>query len=239
MKTLTLAFALLALASPAFAQSRFFVSVNGAWQATANDFEDSSTMTVNAEEGEQSLDYRVKAAPTFDVSGGMRLNARFTVGAGVSRFSVSTPAHFTASVPHPFFFNRDRTVEADFDNADRQELAVHAQVRWLMPLGDRLELALSAGPSFFKVRQQFPLPNYGEAYPYDTLEVVSVVAEISSGSTVGFNVGGDVSYFFARNVGVGGLVQFSGATLDMDVEDRDVTVKAGGLRVGAGIRVRF
>jgi hypothetical protein len=47
-------------------------------------------------------------------------------------------------------------------------------------------------------------------------------------------------WFFSKNVGVGGLVRFSRATIDLDApENRTVSVDAGGVYAGGGVRVIF
>jgi hypothetical protein len=60
-------------------------------------------------------------------------------------------------------------------------------------------------------------------------------------SKVGFNVGADVGYFFTRQVGVGGTVQWAGTTIEMPGSGGTGTfdVKAGGFQAGGGVRFRF
>ena len=53
-----------------------------------------------------------------------------------------------------------------------------------------------------------------EAYPYDTATFSRGLTTTVDESKVGFNVGADVGYFFTRQVGVGGTVQWSGTTID-------------------------
>jgi hypothetical protein len=53
------------------------------------------------------------------------------------------------------------------------------------------------------------------------------------------NVGGDVAYFSTPHVGVGGTAQSTGATFEMTVPSGTADVKAGGLQVGGGLRLRF
>ena len=59
-------------------------------------------------------------------------------------------------------------------------------------------------------------------------------------SAVGFNAGVDVSRALSRRFAVGGLVRYS--TADVKFDDPGVgkqTVKAGGVEVTAGVRIRF
>ena len=47
-----------------------FVSVNGGYQTTSNDFRNGATFRANAEDARFDSDYTVKAGPAFDVAGG-------------------------------------------------------------------------------------------------------------------------------------------------------------------------
>jgi hypothetical protein len=101
-------------------------------------------------------------------------------------------------------------------------------------------VTLFGGPSFFQVEQDIVNDfEYSESYPFDTATFTRAVAASQSESAVGVNVGGDVAYFFSRQVGVGGTVQYSGATVEMTTPSGTADIKAGGLQVGGGIRLRF
>ena len=137
------------------------------------------------------------------------------VGVGLTLFSASTTAAIDAQVPHPFFFNQPRTVTGEFDG-DRSETAVHIQAKWLVPVNNKMLVTIFGGPSFFSVEQDIVNDfEYSESYPFDTATFTRAIAASQSESAVGVNVGGDVAYFFSPNVGVGGTVQYSGATVEM------------------------
>jgi len=130
-------------------------------------------------------------------------------------------------------------VTGEFDG-DRSETAVHVQAKWLVPVNDKMLVTIFGGPSFFKIEQDIVNDfEYSESYPFDTATFTRAIAASQSESAVGVNVGGDVAYFFSSNVGVGGTVQYSGATVEMTVPSGTADVKAGGLQVGGGLRLRF
>ena len=226
---------------PAAISDRVFVSIDGVFQSTANDFSDSATFQKNAETGSFSTKYNVQSGPAFNVAGGARLAPGFAVAVGVSRFSHSTPTALTAAVPHPFFFNQPRTVNGDIVGVTRQELAVHVQARGMIPLSDSLTAMLFAGPSFFQVKQDVVNDfSYTDAYPYDTASFTQGVMTTAKKSKVGFNAGADVSYFFGRQVGVGGTVQYARSTITLDSAGGGaLDVKVGGFQAGGGVRLRF
>ncbi len=218
---------------------RVFISVDGIYQVGSNNFGDSATIRENAENGRFETDYTVKAGPAFNITGGGLLWRSLAVGVGVTRFSKSTVTAVNASVPHPFFFNQPRSVTGEYEGS-RSELAVHVQVRGVIPVSDSVQVALFGGPSFFTVEQSIVSDfDYTESYPFDTATFSRVVADTQSESKVGFNVGGDVSYFFSRQVGVGVTAQYSGATVQMTVPSGAIDVKAGGGQIGGGLRLRF
>ena len=195
---------------------RVYISINGAFQTGGEDFGETVTFVENAENGTFSTDYDVKSGPALNISAGAPMWRNLAVGVGVTRFSHSTPIALTASVPHPFFFNRARSVTGDIGGLKREELAVHIQARAMFTPSPKIPGVVFAGPSFFSVKQgivnDFEIT---ETYPYDTATFSRGVTTTVDESKVGFNVGADVGYFFTRQVGVGGTVQWSGTNIEV------------------------
>lgn len=221
---------------------RIYVSVNGAFQTGGDDFGETVTFRENAEDGRFSTDYEVKSGPAFNISVGAGLWRNIGVGVGVTRYSKNTPTALSASVPHPFFFNRPREVDGEVAGIEREELAVHVQARATFVPNRRIQAVVFAGPSFFSVKQgivnDFVI---SETYPYDTASFSRGISTTVDESKIGFNVGTDVGYFFTRQVGVGGSVQWAGTTIDAPASGGTGTfeIKAGGFQAGAGLRLRF
>ena len=111
----------------------------------------------------------------------------------------------------------------------------------VVPVGRSVRVMVFGGPSFFTVEQA--LVNEVEStdsYRYDVATFDRAVTNTAKKSKVGVNVGGDVAYFFTRQRGVGGGAQYSGTTVDLPSPDGGtVSVKAGGLQAGGGLRLRF
>ncbi len=220
---------------------RGFVVVNGAYQLTSNDFSDSTVKRENAEDGRFDTQYAVGSGVAFDVAAGGVVWRRLGVGVGVSRFSVVTPASLSATVPHPFFFNQPRSVNGEATELKREEMAIHVQVRGVLPVGDRLQVMVFGGPSFFQVTQGVITDfSYTDSYPYDTATFSAATTTDASVSKLGFHVGGDVAFFFTKQVGIGATVQFAGASVLLPTGDGATqSVKVGGGRAGGGLRFRF
>jgi hypothetical protein len=221
---------------------RIYVSVNGAFQTSGDDFGETVTFRENAEDGRFTTDYDVKSGPALNISVGASLWRNIGIGVGVTRYSKNTPTAFSASVPHPFFFNRPRDVEGEVVGTEREELAVHVQARATFVPTRRIQAVVFGGPSFFAVKQDivndFELT---EMYPYDSATFSRGITTKLDESKIGFNVGADVGYFFTRQVGVGGGVQWAATTIDGSASGGTGTfeIKAGGFQVGAGLRLRF
>jgi hypothetical protein len=229
-------------AAPAFAQSGLggYVIVGGGYQSGTKGFTDSSTFTVNAETAQLSTEYEIESGPVFNVAGGVRFTRMLSAGAAFTRYSVSGSGALTASIPHPFFFNRPRQISGDVSGLDRNENVVHVQLRAAVPVASKLEVGVYGGPSFFSVSQTVVTSvNYTESYPYDTATFANAPTTKADKSGVGFNVGGDVTYFFTAKLGVAGGVQFSRASLSIPGAGGDVDITAGGLQTLVGLHARF
>jgi hypothetical protein len=218
-----------------------FLSVNGGYQLTSNDFRDSGTQPENGEVRQFDSSYSVTSGPIFDVAVGALVSQNWGIGVGVSRFARSTPTTLSGSTPHPFFFNQPRSVSADVGGLNRREFGVHVQARGAFPIGTHLQVMLFGGPSFFQVKQDTVKDfTYTHAYPYDAVTFSAAQTSPMVAWKIGFNGGGDVAFFFMRQIGIGFSATFSGTTIDVpSASGSTIPVKVGGMRAGVGLRLRF
>jgi hypothetical protein len=233
--------AAIAGAAPASAQQpwtdRGYADVGGWYQAVSTTFNETARPITFAEPAVVTTTYRVRSAAGFDAGAGIKVWRNLAVGAAVSFFSKSGVGSVAAQVPHPFYFNRARTVAGDASNLTRAETAVHIRITWLAPLNRRWQLAISGGPSWFMVDQDLVTDvSVTQAYPFDTADFAGVASARQSRSRIGFNAGGDLDYMVRPKLGVGIGVTFSRASVPLTDA---VTVDAGGLHVGGGVRFRF
>lgn len=256
---LACAVAALVVASPAAAQQnqwsgRGFLTINGGIQALTRGFSNeavftnfggvySETVAGSAAQEPSSFqaDYRFKTAPLFDMSGGLRVWRNVGVGLGVSRFGHESEASVSAVIPHPLFFSRNRSVEGMSSLLARSEIAVHLQVMAVFPASRSLTVTVFGGPTFFSVDQRL-VDNvlFEHSYPFDTATFSGTGTRPESSSKAGLHAGADVAYYFTDTVGVGWLVRFSRATVELpSAGDGEVSLPAGGLHAAGGLRVRF
>jgi hypothetical protein len=234
----------LLLAVPAAAQStgdRGYVTFNAGFQPKTPDLTDTSRFDLYAETATVDMRYPGKEGIVFDGGAGMRLWKR--LGAGVSASYRTSESRLTVSgsLPHPFFIDRPRTFDGETSGIARTETGVHLQALYFVPSRGRWRVVLGAGPSYFSAEQELAdEARYDDEYPHDEVTFRDPVVRVFSGSKIGFNVGGDVTFLFGRRFGVGGLVRYAAATIDLDGPDnRRIDLDAGGLQAGAGVRILF
>lgn len=237
---------LLAGGSTAGAQTRpvdprGFVSVDGGYQGTAADFRDSVAFELHAEEGQFDASYDVEPAPVIDVRTGFRLWRRLGAGVGMTRYNRQSAAGIEARLPHPFFFDRPRSIAGSGAELTREELGVHVQAIWMVSAGDRVTVAVFGGPSFFTVTQDLVQKvRFRESYPFDSAEFTGIRKQTRRERATGFNAGLDLGFFFSRHLGVGAVLRFSRASVNFSRADQDqISIDAGGLQGGGGLRLRF
>ena len=228
-----------------------YVSFNGGTRATSLAFDDNVRFTEYQEDADFTAVYDVGAGLLFDAAGGVRLPSGLGFGVGLSRFDkVLDPASIDARIPHPFHFDRSRSlpsgpvgvIDANGSASDltRLETAVHVEIRWFAPVSETVELAVFGGPTFFNLDQDLVTAvAHDHVYPYDEATLSSASKTPRSASAVGFHAGADVGFFFSEMVGVGAMLRYSAGSVDLPGEGENVPVDVGGFQVGGGLRLRF
>ena len=246
-------------AAPAHAQgdadhARVFVTLNGGLQTQTRGFSEDISFPETGgayrevvsgaaaqEQARFESDYRFANPALLDVSGAVRVAPYFALGVGMSRFMIEEPASVSAQVPHPIFFNRDRSISGASPPLARRETAVHLQALVVVPVTRSFTVTGFGGPTLFEVEQPLVTDvNFTHAYPYDTAAFSSAVTSPHSADTVGFNVGADVAFYFTDNVGVGWLTRYSRAMAELpSAGGETLDIEVGGLHTAVGLRVRF
>jgi len=221
--------------------ARFTIGVSGGGQQTAEDVSDHFSFPKNVETETIDVTYPKQPWGLIDLAAGFRVWKNLGVGVAVTVASGKGKADVTASVPHPFLFNQPRIISGTEEDIAHSETGVHLQLQYLVPATGRLHFVLEGGPSWFNVDHEVVTDvTVTESYPYDTAAFGGAVTKTTKASAAGFNAGVDVTWMFLESVGVGGIVRYTRADIDLKaVEGRSLSMKAGGLQGGAGIRVVF
>jgi len=194
---------------------------------------------------------RLGRSGAFDIGGGVVLRKRITIGAAFDRSSSERPADVTLSLTHPAF-HPTLTATKVSDPLQRNDSALHVQFGYKVPTREPLSLTFFGGPSYFTTRQEALTGiNWREPFNSATRSFSATIGQLETGtvhaSAWGYNVGVDGGYFFSKHVGVGGMMRYGRATVDLEnplesmAKRRTVSdeAQAGGLRTAAGLRVRF
>jgi opacity protein-like surface antigen len=215
------------------------IAVNGGYQAGGSAFSDSFTFDQHLEQASMTARYPKKDGAAYGGGVTFRLWRNLGVGVSVSVANRSTTGDVNGTVPHPFHYRTNRAVAATVPLA-HDETAGHLSAAYVVPAGGRLLLTVSAGPSYFSVKQSLVQSvSVDESYPYDEATLRTPVVVSTSKSVWGFHAGADAAFYFTRSIGIGVGVRYAGATLSMPSRGGTVSVKAGGAQVGAGLRIRI
>ena len=183
----------------------------------------------------------------FDFGGGFMFTPLLGLGVSLSGTAHEDPAGLGLIIPHPFYFNSSATAEGITAVAlQRQEGAFHIQLAAVPARSEQFSLRFFGGPSYFRVQQDTveDISFTQSASPFSRLNVVTVTGfqgrEIE-GTGWGFHAGADVSVYFSRVLGVGGMLRFSKGSVEVFDPLSELThdLDAGGVQAGGGLRLRF
>src|SRR5262245_21279977 len=112
-------------------QDRAFLDVNVSVQLNGRPFTDGVALTI--------VSYPVAKGPlTLDVGGGLRVWRSLGIGAGFTKFAVEETAAVRGIDPVP---------------VQHVDSVLHVAGMWVRPLSERMDLAISGGPSFMNIQQ--------------------------------------------------------------------------------------
>jgi hypothetical protein len=240
---------ILAAASTSYAQAAaepkgVFVNVNGGAQTQQRSIGTTLEFPIYDQTGTVEAAQNVGKGGIFDLSAGYRVWSDLSIGIGFTSYSKTGVIVGRASIPHPLFL--DRHASSDLDGSSkRTERSVYIVAVWAfpinrfikMPMLDKVDVALSAGPSFITVEQDVLV---GVSVPQGSQQATADIQRRKD-STVGLILGADVNYMVMRTagvgVGVGGFIRYQGAGgVDLAPAEKQST---GGFQAGGGLRLRF
>jgi hypothetical protein len=150
----------------------------------------------------------------------------------------------TGQLPYAFLFNQLRRSIGYFTGIKRQKSAAHIQLLWTAPAAGGLEFTVFGGPTIFQTEQvlvtKLNLTLANEVFPYDTLTFPGVSTETVKNNVKGYNTGVDMTWRFAKHVGLGVLIRYAKGKKDFTPTGGGaVKIESGGLFAGGGLRVMF
>jgi Outer membrane protein beta-barrel domain len=209
-----------------------FVNVSFGSQPVSRDASTNQSFPLYGETATFTTVQENGSGAVFDITGGYRIRPSFGVAIGFSNFSNTTDASLASSIPNPLIFDQPLAATATVSDLEHSERGIHLQAVWFLPVSDKIDVALSVGPSFIMVSQDLVTSLDVPAGTQTGNPVVTTEKETG----IGINVGFDGAYMVTRNFGAGIFLRYAGAKVDLPTV-ADLSV--GGFQVGAGVRVRF
>jgi hypothetical protein len=217
--------------------------LNASFWPTKTSYSDTRTLTEYAEQTSIRTSYEAGTGFGPDVALQVSLFRGVGLLVGYSRASRDVTGQVEVSRPHPLHLNRHRSASSEISGYGLTEGAVHLDLAYARAAG-HLDWALFAGATLFQVEADLlQQPTYDDVYPYDELTITSTPSTTVKESPTGFNVGGRLDYRFGRSrrFGAGVQVLYSTASVKLKAGENATEARfdAGGVSVGAGLRVYF
>ena len=239
--------ALLMVVTPAVIQAQMapgykgFINLNVGVQATSTAFDDDVVFTEFAEQGDFTASHRIPSGSALDIDGGVRLPMNLGIAVGITRFYQTSNADIDGSIPHPFYFDRNRLIAGETSDLDRREIALHLSARWFLPTRYPIEFSGFGGPTFFSLAQELVTGiQFDHTYPYNSATFASTATREESRTVFGYHLGADIGYFLSPSVGFGALIRFSHAsTAVLSSDGENLPLNVGGINLTGGLRLRF
>jgi outer membrane protein with beta-barrel domain len=211
-----------------------YASVNVGGQAGSHTLTTAPAFRIYDEDGSLATSQKAGGGGFVDLSGGYRVRRNLLVAVGFSHSGSSDDVTINAQVPDPARFERLRSVDATLPDAKHSENAVHFSAVWMVPVTDKIDVGVSAGPSVFMVKQDLAT---GLTITEPGPTVTSVTSAESKKTVAGFNLGVDVTYLLTKKIGAGVLARYAGGSVKLP--DAAKSLGVGGFQFGVGLRYRF
>jgi hypothetical protein len=193
------------------------------------------------ETAELEARYEAGPGPALEAALGVRVLPRFGVRAAFGWSQRDTNARFVAHTPHPFHFERPRSLEGEASGLQYRELATYFDVEW-RPLVGRVELAVFGGVCLVRVEADYvERVEYDEEYPYDEVSFRrTVTGRAQPDAAVGWSAGAAVSHALGPRLRLAVEARYTQAQVELDLTGGEpAPVDAGGLKLIAALRVGF
>ena len=215
--------------SAAAADRPLFVDISAGIGAKPSSLTTGTSFTIFGEDGSAATEIAPGLSGLADFRVGYHVHPRIAVAVALSGSQSTVAAATTASVPNPIRFNSPTIISLEAPELKRREIGVHLQASYALPLSAGLVLTIAGGPSIVHLQQGVPSVTVSGTTP-------TIVSANESGNGFGGNVGADLSTYFSERYGLGVLVRYVAAKVDLPSASG---VRVGGVQVGAGLRLRF
>lgn len=209
-----------------------YVSINGGGQIASRTLSEGSTFSIYGEDATVTTSQKVKSGGLFDIGGAYRVwGNNLLAGVFFSHASSNTTATINASIPDPRFFGAPRVVVTSQPGAKHSENAVHFDAIWMMPVAEKLDIGVFAGPSVFFAKQD----TAGALTVTEPGPTVTAPFQTQSKTAGGVNVGADAQYLVYKQWAVGATLRYTWGRAKFGGNNATL----GGADIAGGVRYRF
>lgn len=214
-------------------ETGMFLSIAAGGQPQKRSFSSSGTFSSFGETGRFEVNQNVGAGFLFDIGAGYQFMKHLAAGVSVWSVRSSSAVSGAASIPDPVFFGRFTTITPTPNNDLHQStLGVNISVLYTLPISDKLDVVLSAGPTI--IRTKLDVGSLDVAANSTTV-TLSTSSESKTSAKAG-NLGVELAYHLNELYTGGLFVRYSGGEVDLPSLPK---AKVGGLQVGGIVRYRF
>ena len=220
---------------------KFRLILNAVFSPIATDYEENRTVPLYAEDSTIESSYKAKTGTGGSAGLGFSLTDSVGIVATFGLLSRGSSDEIHAQLPHPLFLGRSRLADHSLSGLSHKELYGHLSLAYRSS-GDKLEYSLFAGPSFFRVEADLVDDlTLEEEYPYDSVTITGAKTVSAKKSAIGFHAGAGVDYLLGDSFALGLEARYAiaSAALKANEDAASTKISAGGLQVGAGLRLRF
>ena len=211
-----------------------YAAINVGGQAGSHTLTTQPAFTLYDEDGSLTSVQKAGGGAFLDIGGGYKVWENLVLALSFSHAGSSNDVAIAAQVPDPAFFDRPRGVTTALSGASHSENAVHISAVWMIPVTDKIEVGVLAGPSVLMVRQELAT---GLTVSEPGPNVTGVASTKVKKTTGGFDIGADVTYLLTKKIGAGLLARYTYGSVDVPGATKSLTV--GGFQLGVGLRYRF
>jgi hypothetical protein len=211
-----------------------YVTITGGGQAGSHSLTVQPAFTLYDEDSTLTSTQKAGGGPFIDIGGGYKVWQNLVLALSYSHVGGDNDAAIAAQVPDPVLFDHPRGVTTSLSGAKHSENAVHISAVWMVPVTDKIDVGVAAGPTIFMIRQDVPS---GLTVTEPGPTVTNVTSAKAKKTTGGFHLGVDVTYLLTKQIGAGLLARYTFGSINLPEATDSLTV--GGFQLGVGLRYRF